>query len=201
MVDRITEETRLKLDKLQISINEKDFELAAGIKQHEEAQDLLKPLLEHNEALLGENKSLTDKNNKLEKVIEEQNTLLYSLKDERLTIASEISTLKEDKNVLTNTRDALKVDYHLLEENIKILKCEFESTKSKNEEQIAILTARKAQILTDIEVEQKKIENALHDIATRHKILEDRDQNLRIREAKVENGENSIMRNSELLNL
>lgn len=201
LVDRLTEQTRIKLDKLQVSINEKDFELAAGIKQHEEAQNLLKPLLERNENLIKENKSLTDKNNKLEKVIEEQETLLYSLKDERLTIASEISVLKEDKETLVSTVNVLKADHHLIEEDIRVLKSEFESTKSKNEEQIAVLTARKAQILTDIEVEQKKIENALHDIATRHKILEDRDQNIRIREAKVETGENSIMRNSELLNL
>ena len=137
----------------------------------------------------------------LEDALTADKVTISALMDDKLQLELAISRLEETKSAEEVAVDELKTTKQGLEQRIITLEADYDAKSAEKESQQALLDAK---LLTSRqELEQHQQEDAIvrDSLATWKKQLETRDQNLRIREHKVEEGEAKLINNSNLLNL
>lgn len=150
-------------------------------------------------------KSVADQLNQLIKDVEssyselEKSNLL--LIEEQHKIEAHISRLTEEKAsisaVYKQEVDGLKLQASTLQADIAT----FDAKKQGLLKDVDELIKKKTSLSMDVSQEQTKMKLEREALASRTRELDEREQNLRIRESKVELGESKIMRNSNLLKL
>lgn len=143
----------------------------------------------------------------------ETTTKTHSIEHEQLKIDNE--SLKANNDSLNASLVILDAEIHgrnetitsldtkisRLEAKITELTAKYDAEKAKKDKGLALLGVKLFEITQQIENRQTEEELVRKDLANWQSRLEERDKNLRIRESKVEQGENKMLRNSDLLNL
>lgn len=88
-----------------------------------------------------------------------------------------------------------------VEFELSTLESDYEVKKTEKELKITQLDSRIVELATTLDERRKEELITRSDLAIMSKALEERDRNLRIREEKVNQGENKLVQNSSLLNL
>lgn len=170
----------------------------AKITEHENkleslngARGQLKYEIEREEIALTSTKQETDR-------LLRENSQLEASKD---LLQSEIGELSGDRSQLqSEITDHEAVKMRLIED-IRALEAEYERDKLAKDENIAKLNASILDLSQNLDLIQEKERLIRTDLATWQRSLDEKDKNLRIRELKVEQGENKIVQNAGLLNL
>lgn len=144
----------------------------------------------------------------LKTVINEEKGTIVRLQSEQVGIQSSIDGLKEQVNLLQATLSDMKSevgDLELKRADIKALietkSQEYAVLLEESERDLSILKDQKTQIKTEIADAQVDFKRERDDLATRKMAADERDNNLRRREYKVNRDEQMIQANSGLLDL
>lgn len=140
--------------------------------------------------------------------VESEKTNLSNLKSEQIGVQSSVDALKaqiaplrEDKASLTvDIEDLYKQKVELID-FIELKNKEFEALKEVSERDLSILKEQKSAIIRQNIEAQTILKAEREDLAIRKQTADKRDNNLKIREMKVSQGEQSIEANANLLNL
>lgn len=126
---------------------------------------------------------------------------VIELKDSKSTLEKEISGLDANKNTITTELSDLssKFKREKGQFDTQLESCRIELKAL--EKDIELLTLKKAKITREMNENAKLDEIARERIANRLVLLDDREKNLRIREERVAQQEETISRNHTLLNL
>jgi chromosome segregation ATPase len=195
-------------NEIELSIKERKDELfklqEAIVELKDEKQEVLKYLAGSKVDLADTITSIkrTKSEQKLiEKAIDEAKALVETLATDKTELERQNSVLAEQKTAkeaeisrLTETEANLLVRVGELDD-------EYAGKIAEKEQSLELLNAKvldQANNLDKMHQEEQIIRN---DLAAWQKRLEAKDQNLRIREAKVEGGEEKLIQNSNLLSL
>lgn len=85
--------------------------------------------------------------------------------------------------------------------DFKKFDADYEDKRAEKEKKLQILDAKILERSVQIDQDKKSEDTIRSQFARERKALDDRDKNLRLREMKVEMGENKLIQNSDLLNL
>lgn len=152
---------------------------------------------EHNEQLAAIAGIVEVKKQELRGLEQQVNALLQqvdSLKAEKSAFITDVNELLSQKQVLAEFNSQLQQT----NDNIaaKCRQIESEHTKS-----LQVLESKQANIQFTMKIKAAEQETIREDLVIRTRVLNEREQNLKIREAKVAQGEASISRNASLLDL
>lgn len=111
------------------------------------------------------------------------------------------SEISEEITTLEQRLDVQKADVAYYQTHYEASKKQHDEEESKTKQNLQLSENKILENTQLFEQQTREIELTRSELASWHKALEERDQNLRIREQKVEQGENKIIRNSNLLNL
>lgn len=144
----------------------------------------------------------------VKKSIETAKTTLSNLKSEEIgtqttidALKSQISPLREDlASVKLEIEDLYKQKVELID-FIDLKNKEFEALKEASERDLSILKGQKSTLTNFIQVNEATLKAEREDLAVRKQAADKRDDNLKIREMKVSQGERAIEANASLLNL
>lgn len=155
--------------------------------QHTELADSLtksrKSIVDDQEQLRIIKKEISELEN-VKSDLKKTNSLLFS---EELRLED---TIKEKKTVITELR-----------QQIAMVTTELAEQETDKEKKLGLLNAKLLAVTTQIKQHIEEDMMIRRSLANWQKQLEERDQNLRMREAKVEQGEDKIVRNANLMNL
>lgn len=141
---------------------------------------------------------------KLNLVITETNYLDRSkttLEDQENTLLTHIDSLTITRITLEDEIDALRIAESGLNERILALKLKDESILADKKRQVKLLEAQALELAQIIELRSQEESKTRETLAIWKKTLDKKDENLRIREQKVQMSESKIIQNSNLLNL
>lgn len=173
-------EKETKIESLQNEINTAKYDLDKIFVDIDESKQSLLEVEKQKTSVL---ESIQPLKNKLDQINRDIETSSNTLTDIKVEIEQEESTLSQ-----------LKYD-------IKNLNLQYESDKNEKENIISDLNAKLLNITQSIEEKTQEFDKQRTDLAQWQSMLEQRDKNLRLRELKVEEGENKIVQNHNLLNL
>lgn len=144
----------------------------------------------------------------LKTAINEEKVTIVRLQSEQVGIQSSIDGLKEQVNPLQATLTDMKSEVGDLELKradllalIETKSQEYAVLLEESERDLSILKDQKTQIKTEIQDAQAQFKLEREDLATRKMAADERDNNLRRREYKVNRDEQMIQANSGLLDL
>lgn len=143
------------------------------------------------EAKLNDTKALNDE-------LIKQNSQLGLARDLVLSEISSLDTARSIAQTATMESEALKMR---LIEDVQSLEVEHDEKVQDKEKSIALIDAKILESSQQLDLVQDKERLIRGDLATWQRTLEEKDKNLRIRERKVDEGENKIVNNASLMNL
>lgn len=117
------------------------------------------------------------------------------------TLSSQISKSQNEKSRLEDDIKYIKKQELQSADLKKEAVAIYDAEIAEKKKELSLLDVTKNDILLQVEEIKKEVQFDRSDIATRQKLLEERDLNLRAREAKAAEKEGNILRNSDLLNL
>ncbi len=124
-----------------------------------------------------------------------------NLTAEKLKLTHDIEDARDQEQILRNDIDLLQDVLTQTQQKVELSNKEYNDGINDKRKLLKILENKileNNQILEQRHVDEVSLRNELAD---KERLLNERDQLLRVREAKVEIGENKILRNSNLLNL
>jgi chromosome segregation ATPase len=158
--------------------------------------------LEHDRRVLSRtNSTLHDDNRTLDSEIAIRQETIDSLKTVEEKLSSHIADIRVQQQ---QTEDTLVTSRLELEKQMTDLQSLIESSAKQIDQfntDISILEQKKQSLTQEIVENHAQDDLIRENLASWSKILEERDKNLRIREARVDQKEKSIARNYNLLNL
>lgn len=210
--DKLLEERKKVLQEASSEIEKKIIEAELELTSFEELIALAKVTFTE---VTKENKSLYSTNEKLNNELAAQRIELSKLKESVITsvadlrsaetsrnaIENSISHLTEDKTTLENLIKDQKNTLETLEKSIPNLEEELKIKQSEIKEKLTLLEQEFIQKTQDLDQLGKNEQTVRENLAQRDVLLQERDKNLRIREMKVEEGENKLLANANLLQL
>lgn len=220
---QIAEETRVRIETSKEAITEaikndkKDLgDLNGSIVEVKKSLETLTELYQARTSKLGkeievlENQkkvalesklSITEKHQALKKEVANLQQELANFNIEKDSVAINISALREEANDLKDQTTAKADKLEDIAIEISKLEEEFDSKKlqmTKDLELLQAKTNKQAQQLVESQANESKMRESL---AYRQRELDERDKNLRIREARAEQSEAKIAQNANLLNI
>ncbi len=167
------------------------------------------------EQLKKDSHNLIDTQNVLEMDVQEQKTILDTTLNERKEVEQfnkelishkqqlikDIGVMDDKKTVLKQEIEALNIQKSDISSKILGIDNEYRDKIAEKEQLLKQLDAKLLDVTTSIRQFKEEEATARTQLATWRKTLEEKDQNLRLREQKVEQGENKLINNSNLLNL
>lgn len=120
---------------------------------------------------------------------------------ERLTLERSLSELQVQKSALVSSMEKNMDALQSTEKQLAHTEASYASEKGEKAEKIYLLDVKILENTQIIERQQQEEIATRMSLATWQKTLDERDQNLRIREQKVNDGEQKLVRNSTLLDL
>lgn len=185
---------QLVLDNLKTRISELTTKQSALLKQAKASVNVLKLTdadLENAQKELEVVKvAIQDGKVQIELLTEQQITL-------ELSISEKTTEENRLKSAILVLQDSFK-EWNALTDDLEE---KYNNATVSKEAEIKLLDAKLLAGRQEIEQYQQEMQTTRISLAERQKQLDERDLNLRIREAKVEQGEDKIIRNSNLLNL
>lgn len=121
--------------------------------------------------------------------------------EQKQALNQEISELQNSRLSLLKEQTALEAQIQGKKADLNDLSEEFTAKKTEFEGEISLLEAKKQKISQEIIDNKAKDEAVRENLSNWSKTLDEKDKNLRIREAKVAEKEKAIVRNYNLLNL
>lgn len=140
----------------------------------------------------------------LDYLVEQTDAIMASNKtaqELKLTLETDISRLEEAKSIIEETIELRTADLDALIETETLSIEEWEKTIDQKEATVKLLDAKLVDLKSTVEQSAKEEMIVRADLAEQRRLLDIRDKNLRIREAKVEIGEQKLIQNSDLLNM
>lgn len=200
------------LKKGKEELKELTLSLESTKKQHEiEKNKLLdviialkdeKSDLEYDKKILQQtNADLTAVNLELKSEITVHKKDLAVLQEEEKTKSEIITDLKDQEKDLTNTANGLNEYIDKKQAESSEIEDTFIKRKAEIDKDISVLELKKQDLSQEIVENQSKQEKVRDNLAKWAKELDDKDKNLRMREARVNEQEKSIARNYNLLQL
>jgi chromosome segregation ATPase len=200
-----TKESKKKLADLHKKIEDGN---ADYLKQHQEQENNLSKLSVDIEELERAKKVLFQTNSDLSHENIELKSLVKINKEELSDITSDKETTLKDIVGLRETQTSIKGEISEDNETLKLqktnlinLKEDIKQLEESWQTDLKTLEGKKQKLLQDIMSNQDQNNKVMENLANWSKKLEDKDENLRIREAQVNEKEKSIARNYNLLNL
>ncbi len=147
---------------------------------------------------------VSDNQNQLERQQEahtEISNQVYSLNSTKNTIELEISNLEDKRVELQKLVKLIEERIPTIKTKLEALESEFSQKEAEKQTALNNLDSKLLELTQAIEQNQDEVQRTRNELAIWQKKLEEQDENLRIREAKVSLGENKLIRNSQLLNL
>jgi chromosome segregation ATPase len=132
---------------------------------------------------------------------EQADAALERTKSEQTTAELAVAKLSTEETRLLESINSEQEQLTSLEQQLVDATTAFDTAKTDREENLRQLDAKLLAVTTDIEQKTEEEEITRRSLAEWQSRLEARDQNLRLREARVAEGETKIVRNSTLLNL
>lgn len=158
--------------------------------------------LEHDNAVLTQTyNDLRAETRTLQSEITILKTTGESLSQQKQLVGEELSNLKDTQAKLMQEQTALESQIQGKKADLSGLSEEFTTKQAEFEQELSILEAKKQKISQEIIDNKAKDEVVRENLSNWSKTLDEKDKNLRIREAKVAEKEKAIVRNYNLLNL
>lgn len=126
---------------------------------------------------------------------------IMPLVDQKAALEVSISGLAGQESELKKSIGTLKIAHKDWQRRTANIESNYIAKVADKEAALKILDTKLLTVTQTLEERQHAEESTRDDLAKRQRILDERDRNLRIREAKVEQGENKLIQNSNLLNL
>ena len=204
-VEEATSEAKTELKSLQTQLKsaKKQFDVERS-KQHKKALELEEAIaeLEHLQKVLSlTNANLQDENRILESDIVVRNQTVSELKAVEESLSTNIAELNVQQGQAEDKVAALTLDIKSKSDELDVLKADAKTKIEQLNTDISILEQRKQNLAQEIVRNRAEDEAVRDNLASWSKKLDERDRNLRIREAKVGEQEKAIARNYDLLNL
>lgn len=204
-IAKATDSSKLELKNLQSRIETIRQRFNQEEKNHQtivsEVERSIKGL-EHNQKVLSHtNATLQDVNRNLnsEIVVHQDNVNTLKIAEESLSV--NIAELHVQQQQIEDQLVSLRIEFEEKNKDFAQLQDTIEQKTKQFNTDISILDQKK-QILVQEIIENHAQNNTIREnLASWNKKLDERDKNLRIREAKVNDQEKSIARNYNLLNL
>lgn len=147
------------------------------------------------------NNTLREDNQSLISEIKVSQETLGGLRDDETTTKERLSDLANEEITKTDELDTLHGKIDQATTTLEKLNTEYDTNKGKYEQDIAVLEQKRDALITEITNNQEENDKIRDNLAAWAKTLEDKDENLRIREEKVNMQQKAISRNYGLLNL
>lgn len=133
--------------------------------------------------------------------VEQTNGAIRTQESRKHSLETENSFLETTKHTLEESITELQDKIVALEVQISFLDTIYDEKVTAKENSIAKLDAKILKSTQDVETVLKEQDLIRNDFALWQKGLDERDRNLRLREMKVQQGEEKIVSNSALLNI
>lgn len=124
-----------------------------------------------------------------------------TLEEQETAILAHISQLESSRIELTDEIEALKLSESNLVDRVSNLETQYEAVLADKKHSVEVLDARALQLSQAMELRVTEDTKTRESLAIWKKTLDKKDENLRIREHKIQMGESKIIQNSNLLNL
>jgi chromosome segregation ATPase len=144
---------------------------------------------------------LTVEKETCDKALELSKDELDKLEAQKSTVTTNISVLNDEKVKLFDKIDELSKELQNKETQFEDAMSSYRDESQKLEDELKVLEQKKIKMVSDMEENARTDEQSRNALALRQRLLDDREENLRIRETKVSQQEESISRNNTLLNL
>lgn len=137
----------------------------------------------------------------LETECEKLRKILFSLNTDKIAIEKVVCELDAEEGALKISIAGLQGVFKDWQQRAHEAETAYASKINGKEAKIKLLDAKTLKITQDLEERQRVELSTRDDIAKMRREINERDKNLRIREAKVEQGEDKIINNANLMNL
>lgn len=180
----------------------------AEVKRQKAAEESITGLTAEAEELERSNKvlrtthnDLQEQNQELVSQIKVSNDMLDDLRQQETELVTRNSELSTEIEAKTGELDIINDNLKAKTSDLGILTEQFDTTKEKNERELGILQAKKEAVIQEVLDNKAHDDKVRENLASWAKTLDDKDKNLRIREAQVNHQQQAIARNANLLNL
>lgn len=179
--------------------------LVAEIVDLTSQRDALKAdITEVERSVKSTNKAIIDNHsilNTLKADISDGTAVLKVQNDEKATLEQYISMLMDEKAGLEQSLTGLKAAIGEHQAKLDSIDAEYAQKTANKEASLKVLDAKLLSVSQRLERIAADEAVTRNEFATRQRTLDERDANLRIREAKVELGEAKLVNNANLMNL
>jgi chromosome segregation ATPase len=204
-IEESTIEAKETLTKLKKSIQTQQsyFEKQRTAQEHvfSKVEAQIEDLNYNQKVLFRTNASLQEENRVLTSELEINKETIEHLKRTKEELSSAIADLHIQDEQAADHLVELRHQEQELSNKIADLTTAFTTTESEYKDKIEDLKLKKHVLEQEIIQEQTKQEKEREELAVWEKSLQEQDKNIRIREAKIDAQEKSIVRNYNLLNL
>lgn len=158
--------------------------------------------IEHEKSVLTvSNNELRNENRNLQSEITVAKNDIETYSEHKQTLTKEIATLSVSKEQLDTDMIVLEGRFEGKTAEINQLEQDYTRKTDEYNNQLSILESQKQDIMQEIIDNRAQQDGVRDNLSKWSKTLDEKDKNLRIREAKVDQKEKSIIRNYNLLNL
>lgn len=196
---------KAELATLNKSINNAISELGKLESDHNNHCDVytseIEKLEREKQVLVQTNSDLNTLNISLESAITVSKTALEELTTEEINLKGAISSLKTEGANLLYKQTSILDQIEAKRTDLSILSDEFEVQKTASEKELSILEHKRQDLANEIVENRAQDDKVRENLALWQKKLEDQDSNLRVREGRVNQQEQSVARNYNLLQL
>lgn len=199
------EEAESKLQFVIKTIKTEENLLSAEKKEHEklisDRENEINELSAEKDALQHINKDLLDKNDTILASIDQYTQKISVLEHRKQDMESEVTLISDRKIQITSELGDLESQIEQKRKKMNNDTTRYDDFIQSKEKQLDILNAKLLDSAQKVDLNQKYEETTRRQLATWQKALDERDVNLRIRESKIEMGEDKLIQNSNLMNL
>lgn len=170
-------------------------------KHFSKVQSEIQDLEYTKKVLVQTNTDLNIENRDLKSSIIVQTEEVASLKTELSTLERTLSVLRTDNDKSAELKESLLETIKVKTEEIDTLEATLVANRAAAEQELAILEVKKQTVMQEILENRQAEDKVRENLAIWEEKLNQKDKNLRIREARASEQEKSIQRNYNLLNL
>lgn len=204
-IDLETKDGKNKLKELNTSIEktEKSYNsiLLNSTNEKTRLRREIEDLQRDKKVLIQTNTDLTQENRELSSTITVNKKEVKSLEEDETALKESINTLTDDKKDLEETVKGLNDVIERKTTEFETLKDDFDTKKEQFDKDISMLEVKKKDLSQEILNNRAEDDKVRDNLALWEGKLNDREKNLRIREAQATEKENRIIRNHDLLNM
>lgn len=176
-------------------------EIASLVLLREDLENKIKELHISLENIENSIQILTDRIPDLNREADEIGKTIISLNTDKLAAEQRVNILSDEEIRLETSILVLQDAFKDWQQKLDGAQIEYATKIANKEEILKNLNANLLKITQELD-EKQRIESSIRDeLAVTHRLQDERDKNLRVREAKIEQGESKLIQNANLMNL